>query len=84
MEHRIEMAITLQEINIDSVPINILNPIPGTPLEGNPDLSPLEILMTISLYRFILPDKDIKLCGGKEKTFASYCPLGSLPAATLS
>lgn len=76
MEHRIEMAITLQEINIDSVPINILNPIPGTPLEANPGLSPLEILMTISLYRFILPDKDIKLCGGKEKNLRQLLPLG--------
>lgn len=76
MEHRIEMAMTLRDINVDSVPINILNPIPGTPLEGDPSLSPLEILMTISLYRFILPDKDIKLCGGKEKNLRQLLPLG--------
>lgn len=76
MEHRIEMAMTLKEIDVDSVPINILNPIPGTPLESNPSLSPLEILMTISLYRFILPDKDIKLCGGKEKNLRQLLPLG--------
>lgn len=76
MEHRIEMAMTLQDINVDSVPINILNPIPGTPLGGNPSLSPLEILMTISIYRFILPDKDIKLCGGKEKNLRQLLPHG--------
>jgi biotin synthase len=76
MEHRIEMAITLKEIDVDSVPLNILNPIPGTPLEGNSALSPLEILMTISIYRFILPDKDIKLCGGKEKNLRQLLPLG--------
>jgi biotin synthase len=76
MEHRIEMAMTLKEIDVDSVPLNILNPIPGTPLEGKSSLSPLETLMTISIYRFILPDKDIKLCGGKEKNLRQLLPLG--------
>jgi biotin synthase len=76
MEHRIEMAMTLKEIDADSVPLNILNPIPGTPAERNPSLAPLEILMTIAMYRFILPDKDIKLCGGKEKNLRQLLPLG--------
>lgn len=76
MEHRIEMAMTLKEIGVDSVPLNILNPIPGTPMEGNPSLSPLEILLTISVYRYVLPDKDIKLCGGKEKNLRQLLPLG--------
>jgi len=76
MEHRIEMAMTLKEIDVDSVPINILNPIPGTPLEGNSPLPPFEILLTIAIYRFILPNKDIKLCGGKEKNLRQLLPLG--------
>ncbi|OPX96445.1 MAG: Biotin synthase [Syntrophorhabdus sp. PtaB.Bin006] len=75
MEHRIELALTLQEIGVDSVPINILNPIPGTPFAGNPPLSPIEILLTIAIYRFILPDKDIKLCGGKEKNLRQLLPM---------
>lgn len=76
IEHRIEMAMTLKEIGVDSVPINILNPIAGTPFEGNPPLSPMEILLTVAIYRFILPDKDIKLCGGKEKNLRQLLPLG--------
>jgi len=76
MDHRIEMAMTLKEIGVDSVPINILNPIPGTPLEMNSPLPPLEILLTVALYRFILPDKDIRLCGGKEKNLRQVLPLG--------
>lgn len=76
MEHRIEMAMTLREIDVDSVPLNILNPIPGTPMEGNSPLSPIEILLTISIYRYILPDKDIKLCGGKEKNLRQLLPIG--------
>lgn len=76
MDHRIEMAMTLKEIGVDSVPINILNPIPGTPLEMNSSLAPLEILLTVALYRFMLPDKDIRLCGGKEKNLRQLLPLG--------
>jgi biotin synthase len=75
MEHRIEMAMTLRELDVDSVPINILNAIPGTPLENVPALTPIEILLTVALYRFILPDKDIKLCGGKEKNLRQLLPL---------
>lgn len=76
MEHRIELAVTLKELDVDSVPINILNPIAGTPLAGVPQLSPMEILITIAIFRFILPDKDIKLCGGKEKNLRQLLPLG--------
>ncbi|MCX5813998.1 MAG: biotin synthase BioB [Proteobacteria bacterium] len=76
MEQRIELAFTLKEMDVDSVPINILNPIQGTPLADIPPLSPIEILITIALYRFILPDKDIKLCGGKEKNLRQLLPLG--------
>ncbi|HVN98298.1 MAG TPA: biotin synthase BioB [Syntrophorhabdaceae bacterium] len=75
MEHRIELALTLKELNVDSVPINILNPIAGTPLEGVTPLTPMEILLTVALFRFILPDKDIKLCGGKEKNLRQLLPL---------
>jgi biotin synthase len=75
MEHRIELAMTLKELDVDSVPINILNPIEGTPLAATPSLSPIEILLTVAIYRFILPDKDIKLCGGKEKNLRQLLPL---------
>jgi biotin synthase len=76
MEHRVEMALTLRELNVDSVPINILNPIAGTPLADTQPLTPAEILATIAIYRFLLPDKDIKLCGGKERNLRQLLPLG--------
>lgn len=78
IEHRIELAFTLKELDVDSVPINILNPIKGTPLENEKPLLPIEILITLSIFRFILPDKDIKLCGGKEKNLRQLLPLGLL------
>jgi biotin synthase len=81
MAHRIELALTLRQMGVDSVPLNILNPIPGTPLECTPSLSPLEILATIAIFRFILPDKDIRLCGGKERNLRQLLPLGIVAGA---
>lgn len=75
MMHRIELAMTLREADVDSVPINVLNPIAGTPLENVLPLTPIEILLTVAIFRFILPDKDIKLCGGKEKNLRQLLPL---------
>ena len=76
MEQRIELAMTLEELDVDCVPVNILDPRPGTPLMHQKALSPIEILITIALFRFILPDKDIKLCGGKETNLRQLLPLG--------
>jgi len=67
-EQRIELAFLLKELNVDSIPINFLNPIPGTQLENQPLLSSLSALKCIALFRLIHPDKDIVICGGREKT----------------
>jgi biotin synthase len=75
-EQRIEFALTLKELDVDSVPFNILNPRAGTPLADATQVSPMELLVTLAIYRFILPDKDIKLCGGKEHNLRQLLPLG--------
>jgi len=66
-EQRVEMAFTLRELDVDSVPLNFLNPIKGTKLENAEPMKPLEILKVIAVYRMILPTKDIKVAGGREK-----------------
>lgn len=66
-EQRVELAFTLRELDVDSVPLNFLTPIKGTRLEGAEPLPPLEILKIIAMYRMILPTKDIKVAGGREK-----------------
>ena len=72
MEQRIELAFTLNELNVDSVPLNFLHPIKGTKSENFPSLKPLEILKIIALYRFLLPTKDIKIAGGREHNLRDF------------
>jgi len=67
-EDRIEMAFALKELQTDSVPINFLTPIRGTPMEDKGLLSPLEALKIIAIYRLILSDTEIRICGGRPTT----------------
>jgi biotin synthase len=67
-EDRIDMAFALRELGPDSVPVNFLTPVKGTRLGLNRMLDPLDALKIISLYRFILPDKEIRVCGGRLQT----------------
>ncbi|MFN3396808.1 MAG: biotin synthase BioB [Thermodesulfovibrionales bacterium] len=71
-DDRVEMAFRLKEIDVDSVPINFLIPIKGTPLGERDILNPLEALKIISLYRFILPDKQIRICGGRRQVLGEF------------
>lgn len=77
-EQRLELAFTLKELDVDSVPINVLNAIPGTALDGQRRLPPLEILQTIAIFRLILPTKIIRYAGGKEQNLGELVPLGYL------
>ena len=64
-EDRIDMALTLRGLGIKSVPLNMLNPIPGTPLGQNKRLDAADMRRIAAVYRFILPDADIRLAGGR-------------------
>lgn len=76
MEQRIEHTFLLKELKVDAVPINILNPIKGTRLENAKSLSPMEIIKSFAIVRFILPDKNIRYAGGREQNLRSLQPLG--------
>jgi len=62
---RCDLAFSLKEIGANVVPINILNPVKGTPFENNPRLPVMEILKTIACFRFILPRQEIMIAGGR-------------------
>jgi biotin synthase len=80
-EDRVELALTLAELDVDSVPMNFLNPIPKTPLALSPLLPALEILKTVAIYRLLLPQKDIIICGGRMVTLRDTHPLVLLAGA---
>jgi biotin synthase len=75
MDDRVRMAFTLRELNVDSVPINFLMPIKGTPLEDVEAITPLAALHSIALFRFILPEKEIRVCAGRGTALRHLHPL---------
>ncbi len=71
-QDRIDMAFLLKELDVDSIPINFLIPIKGTSLEHLDFLHPFEALKIVSLYRFILPQKEIRVCGGRNQILNEF------------
>ncbi len=71
-DDRIEMAFLLRELSVDSVPINFLIPIKGTALGGRDLLHPFEALKIVSLYRYILSEKEIRICGGRLQILGEF------------
>jgi biotin synthase len=69
---RVEMAATLAELDVDTVPLNFLSPIPGTPLQDSPLLSPHDALKSVALFRFMLPRASITVAGGRERVLGDY------------
>lgn len=65
MEDRIDMVLTARELGVTSVPVNLLNPIPGTPYEHNPILAEDELRRVVAIFRFLIPDGNIRLAGGR-------------------
>jgi biotin synthase len=65
-DQRVELAETIRELGIDCVPINFLNPRPGTPMAGLPAISAGECLAAIAVFRLMLPDANIFVMGGRE------------------
>lgn len=80
-QDRIDMAFLLKELDVDSIPINFLIPIKGTSLEHLNFLYPFEALKIVSLYRFILPQKEIRVCGGRIQVLNEFNSLVFLAGA---
>jgi len=72
MEDRVAMALALRELDIDSVPINFLVPIKGTALGHRSALPPMEALAVISIYRLLMPAKEIRVCGGRMQALGEF------------
>jgi biotin synthase len=82
-EEIIEMAYALRELDADSIPINFLNAIPGTPLENAGRTPAMKALKVLALFRFICPSKEIRVAGGREVNLRSLQPLSLYAANSL-
>ena len=67
IDDRLDLAFKLKDLDVDTIPMNFLSPVKGTPLSTENSLEPMEILKIIAVYRFILPGKGIKVAGGREE-----------------
>lgn len=79
----IDLALSLRELEVTSVPVNFLIPIPGTSFEGLQELNPGRCLRVLCLFRFLLPTQEIRIAGGREVHLRSLQPLGLYPANSI-
>lgn len=83
MQDVVDMAFQLNALDADSIPVNFLHAIPGTPLEGTNELNPRYCLKVLALMRFVNPTKEIRISGGREVNLRSLQPLGLYPANSI-
>lgn len=82
-EDIIDLALSLREMDIDSIPVNFLNSIPHTPFEDKKQLTPQKCLKTLCMFRFVIPNKEIRVAGGREVNLRSLQPLSLFPANSI-
>ena len=78
---RIDMAVLLKELDVDSVPINLLVPIEGTALESLDTISCADAIRTICIFRIILKDKTVKIAAGREAILKDFQAMGFMAGA---
>jgi biotin synthase len=83
LDDRVDLAFTLRELEVESIPVNFLDPRPGTPLANRPKMSPVECLKTLCMFRFVNPTRDIRVAGGREAVLRHMQPLALYPANSM-
>ena len=79
----VRMALELRELQTESIPLNFLNPIDGTPLAGKQDLNPRYCLKALAMFRFVNPTSELRIAGGREIHLGSLQALGMYAANSL-
>ena len=79
----VDLALSLRQLNVTSVPLNFLIPIPGTPFVGRNELTPQRCLRILCLFRLLLPAQEIRIAGGREVHLKSLQPLGLYAANSI-
>jgi len=83
LEDRVDLAFALREVGADSIPLNFLDPRPGTALEGYSRITATEALRTLALFRFANPDREIRVAGGREACLGALQVLALYPANSI-
>jgi len=84
LQDRVDLAFTLADLEVDSVPVNFLDPRPGTPFYGKPNpLKPNDCLRALSMVRFVMPSVEVRIAGGRETTLRDLQPLALYPANSM-
>ncbi len=83
VEDRVELALSLRALQVESIPVNFLNPRPGTPLSKQRMLSPFEALKTLCMFRLTNPQRDIRVAGGRELCLGAMQPMALYPANSM-
>lgn len=82
-EDRVALAFELRELEVESIPVNFLDPRPGTPLGQSARLSPMDCLRALAMFRFVNPSRDIRVAGGREANLRHLQPLALFPANSI-
>jgi biotin synthase len=80
---RVDLAFALREVGADSIPVNLLDPRPGTRLEGRPRMRPAEGLRALALFRFVNPARELRIAGGREAVLGPLQPLALYAANSM-
>jgi biotin synthase len=82
-DDRVDLAFALRELEVESIPVNFLDPRPGTPLGGQPRMSPGDCLRALCMFRFVNPTRDIRVAGGREVNLRHLQVLALYPANSM-
>jgi len=82
-EDRVELAFALRELDVESVPVNFLDPRPNTPLNNLPRMRPNDCLRTLAMFRLVHPDRDVRAAGGREACLGCLQPLALYAANSI-
>ena len=82
LEDQVDLALALRSL-VESIPVNFLDPRPGTPMGDNRRLTPHECLKTLAMFRFVNPTRDIRVAGGREANLGHMQPLALYPANSI-
>ena len=83
LEDRVDLALAMRDVKANSIPLNFLDPRPGTGLMNQPRIAAGDVLRTLAMFRFVHPDREIRIAGGREACLGSLQVMALYPANSM-